>query len=157
MYYEIIRLTDKPDILETAAQWFHEKWGISYEAYLESMQESLSGQTAVPEWYLALEQEKIIGGMGVIENDFHDRKDLTPNVCAVYTEENRRCQGIAGALLNYVCADMKEKGIDTLYLVTDHTSFYERYGWEFFCMVQGDDEPELSRMYIHKTKSGSSL
>lgn len=157
MYYEIIRLTDKPDILETAAQWFHEKWGIPYEAYLESMQESLSVQTAVPEWYLALEQEKIIGGMGVIENDFHDRKDLTPNVCAVYTEENRRCQGIAGALLNYVCADMKEKGIDTLYLVTDHTSFYERYGWEFFCMVQGDDEPELSRMYIHKTKSGSSL
>lgn len=135
MYYEIIRLTDKPDILETAAQWFHKKWGIPYEAYLESMQESLSGQTAVPEWYLALEQEKIIGGMGVIENDFHDRKDLTPNVCA----------------------DMKEKGIDTLYLVTDHTSFYERYGWEFFCMVQGDDEPELSRMYIHKTKSGSSL
>lgn len=31
--------------------------------------------------------------MGVIENDFHDRKDLTPNVCAVYTEEYR-CQGV---------------------------------------------------------------
>ena len=30
--------------------------------------------------------------MGVIENDFHDRKDLTPNVCAVYTEEDCRCQ-----------------------------------------------------------------
>lgn len=44
---------------------------------------------------------RIIGGMGVIENDFHDRKDLAPNVCAVYTEEDRRCNGIAGALLNY--------------------------------------------------------
>ena len=150
MTYKIIRLTDRHDILETAAKWFHEKWGIPYEAYLESMQECLSGNNAVPQWYLALDQGKIIGGMGVIENDFHNRKDLTPNVCAVYTEESRRCQGVAGALLNFVCADMKERGIDTLYLLTDHTSFYERYGWKFLCMVQGDGEPEPSRMYIHK-------
>ncbi len=36
---------------------------------------------------------QIIGGIGVIENDFHDRKDLAPNVCAVYTEEDRRGDG----------------------------------------------------------------
>jgi len=41
-------------------------------------------------------------------------------------------------------------GIDTLYLVTDHTSFYGRYGWEFLCMVQGDGEPGMTRMYIHR-------
>ncbi len=29
--------------------------------------------------------------------------------------------------------------------------FYERYGWEFFCQVQGDDGKE-TRVYIHKTK-----
>lgn len=151
MNYKIIRLTDKPGLLQAAAQWFHEKWGIPLTAYLESMQESLTGKHPVPQWYLALEQEKIIGGLGVIENDFHNRKDLTPNVCAVYTEEDHRCQGIAGALLACVCADMRAQGIDTLYLLTDHTTFYERYGWEFFCMVQGDGEPDLSRMYVHKT------
>lgn len=146
----IIRLKDQPELLTAAAQWFHEKWGIPLEAYLESMQQCLAGNHPVPQWYLALEQDRIIGGLGVIENDFHNRKDLTPNVCAVYTEEDRRLQGIAGALLARVCSDMKEQGIDTLYLLTDHTSFYERYGWEFFCMVQGDGEPEPSRMYIHR-------
>ncbi|MDE6883280.1 MAG: GNAT family N-acetyltransferase [Lachnospiraceae bacterium] len=146
----IIRLKDQPELLTAAAQWFHEKWGIPTEAYLESMQQCLAGNHPVPQWYLALEQDRIIGGLGVIENDFHNRKDLTPNVCAVYTEEDRRLQGIAGALLACVCTDMKEQGIDTLYLLTDHASFYERYGWEFFCMVQGDGEPEPSRMYIHR-------
>ena len=111
---------------------------------------SLTGEKPFPQWYVAVEDGRIIGGLGVIENDFHDRKDLAPNVCAVYTEENRRGMGVAGALLNYVCADMKERGIDTLYLLTDHDSFYERYGWEFFCMAQGDGEPELSRMYVHR-------
>ena len=28
--------------------------------------------------------------------------------------------------------------------------FYERYGWEFLCMVQGDGEPDMTRMYIHR-------
>ncbi len=86
----------------------------------------------------------------MIENDFHNRKDLAPNVCAVYTEEEYRGKGIAGNLLNMVVADMKNKGITPVYLVTDHTGFYERYGWEFLCMVQGDGEPEMTRMYIHK-------
>ncbi len=151
MDYEMIRLIDKPEIKEQAAKWFHEKWGIPLEAYLESMEECLDGKNPVPQWYMAMEKNRIIGGMGVIENDFHDRKDLAPNVCAVYTEEDRRCNGIAGALLDFVCGDMKEKGIAVLYLVTDHTSFYERYGWEFLCMVQGDGEPDMARMYIHRS------
>lgn len=150
MSYEIKALRERPELKNEAARWFHEKWGIPLEAYLESMEECLSGEHPVPQWYLALEKGAIIGGMGVIENDFHDRKDLAPNVCAVYTEEDRRGRGVARALLNDVCADMKARGIDTLYLVTDHTSFYERCGWEFFCMVQCDGEPDLARMYIHR-------
>lgn len=150
MNYKIIRLIDRPEIKEEAAKWFHEKWGIPLEAYTESMEECLLNRNSVPQWYVAMEDDRIIGGLGAIENDFHDRKDLSPNICAIFVEEDKRCNGIAGALLNYVCTDMKEKGIATLYLVTDHTSFYERYGWEFLCMVQGDGEPDMTRMYIHR-------
>lgn len=146
----IIRLIDRPELKERAARWFHDKWGIPLEAYTESMEDCLRAENPVPQWYVAMEGERIVGGLGVIENDFHDRKDLAPNVCAVYTEEDRRGNGIAGALLRCVCADMKVRGIETLYLVTDHTSFYERYGWEFLCMVQGDGEDGLTRMYIHR-------
>ena len=151
MNYNIIRLIDHPEFKEQAAKWFHEKWKIPLSAYTDSMNECLSRKNIIPQWYIALENNRIIGGLGVIENDFHNRKDLSPNVCAVYTEKDRRCLGVAGSLLNFVCKDMKENGIDTLYLVTDHTSFYERYRWEFLCMVQPDNELKLTRMYIHKT------
>ena len=147
--YSYVTLREKPEIKNRAANWFHEKWGVPTEAYLECMDAYLNYENDLG-WYLCLDGEKIIGGMGVIENDFHDRKDLSPNVCAVFTEEDYRCQGIAGELLNLVCEDMAKNGFDTLYLVSDHTSFYERYGWEFLCMVQGDDEPEMTRMYIHR-------
>lgn len=148
---KIFSLINKPEMKNLMAEWFHKKWGIPLEAYLESMDECLDRKTTVPQWYVAVTGDKIIGGLGVIENDFHNRKDLSPNICAVYVEKEYRCQGIAGKLLNFVCEDMKNKGIKTLYLVTDHTSFYERYGWEFLCMVQGDGEEEMTRMYIHTT------
>lgn len=150
MEYKILNLRERPELLDQAAEWFHAKWGVPLGAYRESMEQCLKCEGAVPQWYAAVDGDAIVGGLGVIENDFHDRKDLAPNVCAVYVEEAHRCRGIAGALLNHVCEDMAGLGVRTLYLLTDHTSFYERYGWEFLCMAQGDGEDEPSRMYAHK-------
>ena len=147
--YRYLSLREQPALMETAARWFNSKWGVPTEAYLECMESYLGKETELG-WFLCLDGEQIIGGLGVIENDFHDRKDLTPNVCAVYTEEDYRKQGIAGQLLNMAVEDLRAKGISPAYLVTDHTGFYERYGWEFLCMVQGDGEPDMTRMYIHK-------
>ena len=123
-----INLRDMPELKERAAEWFHNKWGIPKEAYLECMENYLSGKTELG-WYLCLDKDQIVGGMGVIENDFHDRKDLSPNVCAVYTEEAYRKRGIAGKLLNMTVDDLRSKEITPVYLVTDHTGFYEKYGF----------------------------
>lgn len=144
-----ITLRDKPEWEEKAAAWFHSKWGVPEEAYIECMTDYLNGATEYG-WYLCADGDRIVGGLGVIENDFHDRKDLTPNVCAVYTEEAYRGKGIAGRLLNMAVDDLRSKGVSPVYLVTGHTGFYERYGWEFLCMVQGDGEEHMSRMYIHR-------
>jgi GNAT superfamily N-acetyltransferase len=144
-----ISLRQRPELKDAAAEWFHGRWGVPAVAYLECMEAYLSGQTEFG-WYLCLDGERIVGGMGVIENDFHDRKDLSPNVCAVYVEEDHRCRGIAGRLLELTVADQRAHGVSPLYLLTDHTGFYERYGWEFLCPAQGDGEPRPSRMYIHR-------
>lgn len=147
--FQYITLREAPELILTAAEWFHSKWGVPTDAYLECMEAYLNKDTEYG-WYLCLNNNQIIAGLGVIENDFHDRKDLSPNVCAVFTDEKFRCQGIAGKLLNMAVEDLRNKGISPVYLVTDHTGFYERYGWEFLCMVQGDGEPDMTRMYIHK-------
>ena len=91
----------------------------------------------------------IVGGCGVIKNDFHDRPDLRPNVCAVFVEPEHRCLGIAGQLLAFVCRDFHDRGIDTLYLLTDHDHFYERYGWTYHCPTLGEGESVPSRLYRH--------
>ena len=149
MTYKYITLRANPSLINKAADWFSSKWHIPKEAYLKEMKAYLAHETEYG-WYLCLNGDTIIAGLGVIKNDFHNRKDLYPNVCAVYTEEAFRHQGIAGNLLNMVVADTKKRGISPIYLSADIVGFYEKYGWEFLCMVQGDGEDHQSRMYVHK-------
>lgn len=108
--YTYVTLRQRPELKESAAAWFHDKWEVPQEAYLACMEAYLSHETEYG-WYLCLDSGRIAGGLGVIENDFHNRKDLAPNICAVYTEQEYRCQGIAGRLLDIVVKDLKEKGI----------------------------------------------
>ena len=142
-------LREEPELMDEAATWFHSKWNVPCEAYLECMEAYLNGDAEYG-WYLCLDGDRIVGGLGVIDNDFHDRKDLSPNICAVYTEEDYRCQGIAGQLLDMAVEDLRFRGITPVYLLTKHTGFYERYGWEYLCVAQGDGESYMSRMYIHR-------
>ena len=119
--FQYITLRENPALMNAAAEWFHSKWGVPTEAYLECMEAYLKQETELG-WFLCLDGNQIIG------------------------EESHRNQGIAGKLLNMAVEDLRTKGISPAYLVTDHTGFYERYGWEFLCMVQGDGEPDMTRM-----------
>ena len=99
--YTYIKLRERPELKEAAAAWFHGKWGVPVRAYLDCMDAYLGGETEYG-WYLCLDGDRIVGGMGVIENDFRTRKDLAPNVCAGHTEKTiaaGELQGICSAWL----------------------------------------------------------
>ena len=148
--YTIVAIRDRRDLKEAAANWFHEKWKVPLQAYLDSMSENDGNKAGVPQWYLALDEaERILGGLGVIENDFHKRPDLAPNIAAVYVEEPARKQGISRALLDHACAEIKAFGRENAYLITGHTNYYEHCGFEFLAMVEENDGGMI-RMYRRK-------
>ena len=148
----ILKLSDHPEYLHSAAQWFSKHWGVPADLYQESIKAFIENKHSIPQWYLVLdEQHTIVAGCGIIENDFHDRTDLTPNLCALYVEENYRHQHIAKQLLAFAKHEMQAISFEYLYLVTDHTEFYEKCGWDFLTLVT-DDDGEKMRMYVTKTE-----
>lgn len=144
---EFTSIKNKPELIEEAAFWFSSKWNVLMESYLECMTNYVNGQTEFG-WFICLDKNKIVGGLGVIENDFHERKDLSPNICAVYVEEAYRNNGIAGILLNKAVEELKINNISPVYVITDHIGFYERYGFKFLTTTKCDDGA-ISRVYIH--------
>ena len=82
MNFDIIRITERPELKTAAAEWFHEKWGIPYEAYLESMEEAMSGKGAVPQWYLALYGDRI----AAVSQTISTTAPTSRRTCAQYSQ-----------------------------------------------------------------------
>ena len=152
MEYDIISLCGQPELFRAAADWFSTKWRVPKQAYLDSMEEGRRSVTGVPAWYVIMDGEEILAGLGVIANDFHRRPELTPNLCALFVEAPYRRQGLARRLLDRACGDLFAHGIETAYLITDHREFYERCGWHFYTMVQEQNGGQ-ARMYRKQTGS----
>lgn len=151
-FIQIKKIREYPAFCKQAALWFAQKWGIAEQAYLQRMEECVAKPLGITQWYLLTGKEgEIVAGAGVIENDFHNRKDLSPNLCALYVEEAYRKHGIARYMLNFIVQDIRALGIQNLYLITDHTTFYEKCGWKFFTNVV-DAEGNVCRMYSAPAK-----
>ena len=54
--FNFITLRDCPSLRDRAAEWFHEKWGVPADAYLECMTAYLNRETEYG-WYLCLNGE----------------------------------------------------------------------------------------------------
>lgn len=100
----------------------------------------MAGKAPVPQRYLVFDAGgKIAAGLCVIANDFYKRPDLSPNICVVFVEPEHRKKGIAKMMLDFVCHDMSGFGFENIYLITDHTDFYEKCGFEYFCDAEEND------------------
>lgn len=75
---------------DSTIKFFQEKWAsdenrILYEDCISSC---LYSKNDLPQWYLIEKSGVIIGGAGLITNDFISRMDLYPWLCALYVEHN---------------------------------------------------------------------
>lgn len=77
-----------------------------------------------------IEDSRIIGGFGLITNDFVSRQDLSPYLCALYIEEDMRGNELGLVLLEHGKEETRKLGFEKLYLCTDHKGYYERYNWK---------------------------
>lgn len=153
MEIQVLPLRRHPALAERAAAWFSAKWGLPQQSYRDSIRACAGRDAGVPQWYMVPDGKGgIAAGAGLIENDFHDRPDLSPNVCALYVERACRGRGLARALLRYIREDAARMGITTLYLVTEHTDFYEKCGWRHCAMCKGDDGVPM-RVYKAETRA----
>lgn len=96
--YRIICIRHNPEYAQQAVDWFSSKWNIDHKEYERSMDDCIHNNNRLPQWYLALdEKDEIIGGCGLIDNDFVDRTDLWPYLCALYVEKRARGHALGGS------------------------------------------------------------
>lgn len=128
---QILNIREHADWMEQASDYFSSKWKIKKEIYIESMSDSIQTSNPVPRWYIMIKNNDIIGGFGLIENDFMVRDDIFPWLCALYVEKEERGKELGSKLLEYGRKAALGLGFKTIYLNTNHIGYYEKYGWHY--------------------------
>ncbi|MBQ5955439.1 MAG: GNAT family N-acetyltransferase [Firmicutes bacterium] len=98
---------------------------------------------------LLTEGDELISYCTFAEKDDIQPTELTPWVGFVYTFPEHRAHRYAGLLFDEVVRLAKERQITEVYLSTNHIGLYEKYGWEFFDMMD-DMDGEPSRVYVKR-------
>ena len=129
---KIISVRRNPEYKDEAIAYFQKSWPeVLPIIYEDCISHSVTAKNALPQWYLLLHDDKIIGCAGLITNDFISRGDLYPWINALYIDAKYRGNAYGLLLIEYAKKDAKEAGFSCLYLCTDHIGYYERYGFKY--------------------------
>jgi GNAT superfamily N-acetyltransferase len=130
---KIISVRENPESKDMVVQYFQKIWASpnTMMVYDDCISNCLSTTNPLPQWYLLMNEDAIIGCAGLITNDFISRMDLYPWLCALFIENEYRGRGLGSILIEKAKSDAKNSGFSNLYLCTDHTGYYEKHGFEY--------------------------
>jgi N-acetylglutamate synthase-like GNAT family acetyltransferase len=150
----IIDIREHPEMQKDAVQYFWKQWGSqsNYNFYRDCIERSCDTQSDIPRFYLALENNKIIGSYALLRSDLNSRQDLYPWFACLYVEPEYRGKNIGGQLQNHAVDQARLKGYEYLYLCTDLTGYYEKTNWRFIDKAYSifDDETKIYANELRK-------
>ncbi len=131
---KIVNLCENKEYLEEVSEWVWKEWSESHGASLEDIiyrsKHSIC-EDAVPQMYIALYNEEVVGVVSLWNNDLTARQDLTPWMATLFIKEEYRGLGVGTLLQNKSIEVARNLKYDYLYLITDHVGYYEKNGWKF--------------------------
>ena len=153
---QIMDIRDEKELLEDAVNYFWSQWGSStnYNFYKDCITQSCNTDSEIPRFYLAIEDNKIIGSYALLRSELNSRQDLSPWFACLYVHPEERGRKIGDLLQTHAIGESRRKGFKALYLCTDLTKYYERTNWKYIgkgYSISGDE----TRIYEYQFSNES--
>lgn len=129
---KIVPLYDAPHFAEQVIDWLWQAFGDSLpREFFASIIEHSQTPGQLPLTFVLVDDEQLLGTVGLWRCDLISRQDLFPWLAALYVKESARGQGLAGQLQEHVKVQAKAMGFEQLHLYSACRNFYERFGWHY--------------------------
>jgi len=149
---QILDIRNKTELLEEAINYFWSQWGSesNYSFYKDCITHSCTTASEIPRFYLAIEDNKIVGSYALLRSDLNSRQDLSPWFACLYVIPEARGRQIGDLLQTHAIGESGKKGFKDLYLCTDLKEYYERTNWSYIGKGYSisDDETRIYRYQI---------
>ncbi|MCL2850901.1 MAG: GNAT family N-acetyltransferase [Firmicutes bacterium] len=130
---KIANLAHHPEHIEQVAKWVFDEWsannGGTLERQIYQIKHAIKTD-GVPQTFIALHNGKLVGTVALWNNDLGVRQDLRPWLACLYVDNEFRGKGIGTELIKYCTAVAGKLGFEKLYLITEHSDYYEKLGWQ---------------------------
>lgn len=127
---EIKFLRDCPEFAEQVILWLDREFGSfnSKEFYRGIVEHCIKGE-GLPITFVAVEDETLLGTVGVWRGDLLSRQELYPWLSALIVDPQYRGIGIGRSLQQHAVDFCRLKGFRELFLYTELSGYYEKSGW----------------------------
>jgi N-acetylglutamate synthase-like GNAT family acetyltransferase len=142
MKISITTIRERTDLLSVIARWLWDEWyradGMTLSEAMALYEPGLSD--GLPQTFVLLEGEAVIGTASLSLQDLRERPELTPWLAGVYIAPRRRGHGYVYPLIAAVEHRCRSASIKTLWLHTNTAEqVYRRAGWETVEYVNRQD------------------
>lgn len=130
---KVISIKENPSYFKEGLNYIQSRWASEETMllYEDCLKHAMTSKQSLPQWYLLLNEDQIIGCAGLITNDFISRMDLYPWLCALYVDEAFRGRAYGSLLIKKIKDDARQFNFSDLYLCTDHVGYYELYDFTY--------------------------
>ncbi|MCY0773910.1 GNAT family N-acetyltransferase [Enterobacter cloacae complex sp. 2022EL-00788] len=155
----ILPLYAAPQFTEQVIDWIWAAFGEGLpRGFFQSIVEHSRMPGALPLTFIAVENNRLLGTVGLWRCDLISRQDLYPWLAALYVDEAARGKGLAGKLQEHVIGYARCAGYQELNLWSACRDFYERYGWRYIgdALEYPDKTVHLYRYSLDASAGGTT-
>ena len=94
---------------------------------------SMMRDNAFDEWesvFAATTEDEIIGFCTFLKTDYYPENRYSPWISTIFVDEKYRGKRISERMINKVIGYAKEQNFSKVYIPSDITGFYEKYGFQ---------------------------
>lgn len=127
---QIISLIENPELADEVIAYANQNWSPVSKYFTQVVQQVLTCHGCLPKCFILLKNGRIIGFYTLLEQDFVERKGLSPWIATIFVDEKERGQRLCKEILIHGRTIAGDLGFDKVYLSTNHIELYEKYGFK---------------------------